>query len=477
MQTGENSKAPGLVRGLGVWSATAIVIGSLIGTAIFLVPSEIARDVGSMAGVLVVWLVGGVVVLFGTFCYAELGAALPETGGDYVYLSRGLGSLWGFLFGWTKSMIMTPTSSATVAAGLLRLTGFLLPSVTNPIFTWNIPVPFEAQAYHFTFTAAQLWAVVVIAVVTAINYFGIRTAGRVQIALTGLKVAAILIIVVLGLMLGKITGSHSVFVPTPIAYGGVGAFLAALVPVMFAYNGFQSLGWVGGEIVNPQKNIPRAAIFGLLSVVALYSLINLAYFRVLGFSEVAQSQHVASDLVVLLVGSRGAKWLTMTMIISALGALHVNFLTGPRVPYATACDGRFFSFAKRIQPAFHTPSGALVFQGCLTTLLVLTGTFEELYSLNIFVIWIFFALVAVALIRLRRKNPALLRPYRAWGYPWTPLVFIVAGAVLTANTWLIRPVRSSIGLAVILLGIPFFYYWRRRDMASPLVESATSAGV
>lgn len=477
METSDSTKAPGLIRGLGVWSAIAVVMGAMIGQGIFLVPSEIARDAGSLGRILAVWLIGGVVVLFGTLCYAELGAALPKAGGDYVYLSRGLGPLWGFLFGWSSALIQRPASSATIAAGLLRLTGFLLPSTTIPIFTAHIWVPFHTQSFQFTFTVARLGAAAAIVAVTAVNYFGVRTAGHVQIVLTGLKVAAIAFIVVMGLTLGKVSGTESMSASTSLAYGGVGAFLTALVPVILVYNGFSHLGPVGGEIVDPQKNIPRAAILGLLAVVTLYTLINFVYFRVLGFSQVAKSQHVASDVVAILAGERGAKWLTIIMMISAFAALHVGFLTGPRVTYAMARDGQFFSFVKRIQPAFHTPSGALVFQGCTAILLVMTGTFEEVYSMNMFVICTFFALTAVALIRLRRREPDLLRPYRVWGYPWPSLIFAGTTFAISVNLWLVRPVRSSIGLAVILLGMPFFFYWRKRAIGSSVPEAASSAEI
>jgi len=471
------SKSPGLVRGLGLWSATAIVIGSMIGTAIFLVPSEISRDVGSVAQVVAVWLIGGVMVLFGAFCYAEMGAAMPEAGGDYVYLTRGLGSLWGFLFGWMTAMIQRPASAATIAAGLLRFAGFIFPMATARIFTWHIPVPFRAERLQLTFTAAQWWAAAMIATMVAINYLGVRNAGRVQTILTGLKVAAIASIVVLGLTLGKISGNHSPPLATHPAHGALAAFLAALVPVMFAYYGFGALGTVGGEILSPQKNIPRAIIVGMLSVVGLYTLLNLVYLRVLGFSQVVQSEHVASDVAALLAGASGAKWLTVAMMTSALGTLHANFLTGPRVSYAMARDGKFFRFAQRIHPVFHTPSGALVFQGSVAILLVLTGTYEELYSLMLFAIGIFFMLTAAALIRLRTKEPALPRPYRAWGYPFTPLIFAAGALAMSANLWLVRPMRSSIGLAVILLGIPFFYHWRRRAaIRSSLAEAASPAG-
>ena len=228
---------------------------------------------------------------------------------------------------------------------------------------------------------------------------------------------------------------------------------------MWAYNGFNDLGDVGEEIAHPQKNIPRAIILGLLTVAGLYLLANVVYFRTLPFAKLMQSQHVASDVVQSFAGSGGATWLTVAMAISALGALHVVVLTGARIPYAMARDGVFFQFAKRVQPSFHTPSGALIFLGSLAALLALSGTYEELYSLFVFGVWIFFALTAIALFRLRRKEPNLSRPYHAWGHPWTTLIFLIAAVALTVNLWMVRPVRSSLGLAVILGGVPFFYRW------------------
>jgi APA family basic amino acid/polyamine antiporter len=198
-------------------------------------------------------------------------------------------------------------------------------------------------------------------------------------------------------------------------------------------------------------------------VISLYVLINWTYFHILGFSEVAESHYVASDAMALLVGNSGAKWITVAMIVSAFGGLHASFLTYPRIPFAMARDGDFFAFAKRIHPAFHTPSGAIIFQGCMAILLVLTGTYQELYSFAIFAIWLFLALTALALIRLRSKEPDLPRPFRIWGYPWTPVLLGIAACAIAVNLWLVRPVRSSVGLAIILLGMPFFYYWRRQS--------------
>ena len=209
-----------------------------------------------------------------------------------------------------------------------------------------------------------------------------------------------------------------------------------------------------------------AAILGSLAVVSLYVLINWTYFHILGFSRVTQSQYVASAAMAQVIGNTGARWMTIAMIVSAFGSLHAGFLIGPRVPYAMARDGHFFAFARRIQPAFRTPSGTLIFQGCIAILLVLTGTYQDLYSFELFAIWAFFALTAIALIRLRRKEPSLSRSYRAWGYPWTPLAFGVAAAAISVNLWLVPPIRSSIRLAVILFGLPFFNFWRRQTVWS-----------
>lgn len=456
----DHSERSDLVRGLGLWSAAAIVIGDTIGTGVFLVASDMARAVGSAKLVLAAWILGLFIVLLGAFCYAELGAAFPKAGGPYVYLSRGLGPLWGFLFGWMSSFLERPVGMATLAAGFVRFLGFLFPVVAMPLFTSHF------GRYDFTFTTAQPLAAFVVIVATAINYFSVRMSGAIQVLLTSLKMAAILVIVIGGVLFGPKNASQAALSFSQFGLGTIGALLTALVPAMWAYNGFTDLGDLGEEIISPQKNIPRAIILGLLTVGALYLMANVVYFHILPFADVAASQHVASEVVQTFGGSRGAAWLTAAMALSAFGALHVVVLTGARIPYAMARDGVFFHFAERIHPSFRTPSGALILLGSIAALLALSGTYEELYSLFVFAVWIFFALTAIALLRLRRKEPNLIRPYRAWGYPCTPLIFLAAALALTVNLWMVRPVRSSLGLAVILLGIPFFYRWHKRPRAT-----------
>ncbi len=421
-----------------------------------------ARAVGSATLVFVAWIAGGFIVLCGAFCYAELGAAFPKAGGPYVYLSRGLGPLWGFLFGWMSSFLERPVAMAALAAGFLRFAGFLFPIVGAPLFQGHL------GSYEFTFTVAQPLAALVVLVVTAINYLSVQMGGAIQVLLTCLKMATIVVIVIAGVVFGRHHAIEAAPVVAHWGWGTLGAVLTALVPAMWAYNGFNDLGDLGEEILQPQKNIPIAIILGLLTVGGLYLSANVIYFHSLPFAQVALSQHVASDVVQSFAGSRGATWLTVAMAVSALGALHVVVMTGARIPYAMARDGVFFQFAKRIQPSFHTPSGSLVFLGCVAALLALTGTFEELYSLFVFAVWIFFALTAIAVLRLRRTEPELARPYRAWGYPWTVVIFLVAAVALTINLWMDQPVRSSLGLLVIMAGVLFFYRWRKMRAATTL---------
>jgi len=460
----DHSERPDLIRGLGLWPATAIVIGNTVGTGVFLVASDMARALGSATLVLAAWILGLVIVLFGAFCCAELGAAFPNAGGLYVYLGRGLGPLWGFLFGWMSVFLERPVGMATLAAGFVRFLAFFFPIVAMPLFRSRF------GHYEFTFTAARPLAALVVVVVTAANYCSVRTGGAIQVVLTSLKIGTILIIVGGGLLFGTKNGGETASLVTPFGLGTMGAVLTALVPAMWAYSGFNYLGDLGEEVLHPQKNIPRAIILGLVTVGGLYLMANVVYFRVLPLAAVAKSQHVASDVVRSFAGSRGAAWLTAAMALSALGALHVVTLTGARIPYAMARDGVFFRFAERIHPSSHIPGGALLFLGSVAALLALSGSYEELYSLFVFAVWIFLALAAIALLRLRRTAPNLVRPYRAWGYPWTALVFLAAAVALTVHLWTVRPLRSSVGLAVILGGIPFFYRWHKPATSPAAVE-------
>jgi amino acid transporter len=453
-----------LIRGLGPAAAMAMVIGHIIGTGVFLVPSAMARATGSPGLVFLVWIVGGALSLFGALTIAELGAAMPEAGGAYVYLTRGFGPVWGFLFGWMNNLVGKPASIATIAAGFLIFLSYFVPGVRTPIFTLHLNVPFTGHSTEFAFTWAQPLAAAAIAFMSFINYLGVRLAGRLQVVMTCIKIAAILAVVVLGfLFAGKRAPSAQPFFPPSLNLGMLTGFLTAMVGALWAYDGWIDLTSAGSEIVDPQKNIPRALVGGTVTVGVIYLLANAVYFRVLPIEAVAAAHNVASETVRVFAGERAAAWITAAMVISAFTTLNSSVLTGARVPYAMARDHLFFRVADGIHPRFRTPAGAIVFQAVISCLMVLTGQFEDLFSLFIFAQWIFYALAVASVFGSRRKEPNLTRPYRAWGYPVVPAIFVVGAFALTVNLWLQRPGRSSIGLLLILAGLPFYNFWRRRN--------------
>ena len=454
-----------LVRGLGPWASAAIVVGTMIGTGIFLKPAEMAREGRSVSVVFAAWIVGGILSLFGALSFAELGASIPEAGGEYAYLRRGFGPAWGFLFGWMHSIVGRPASAASIAAGLMRFLGFFVPAVAAPIFTWHIAVPGLTgwlKPYDFVFTWAQPLGVFWLVLMTGINYLGVRLGGGVQVFLTAIKILSVLLVI--GVAFALPVGAHASNPVWPCAAqtGLLSAFLAALAAALWAYDGWEDLNLVGSEVKGPERNIPRALVWGVSLVALIYLLFSAACLKVLSFESVANSAHVASDVVERAVGHGAAAWITLAMAISALGSMNSSVLSGARVPYAMARDGIFFKIADGIHPKYRTPGRALIFQCLLTSIMALTGTFEELTGLFIFAAWIFYGLAVVALFRMRRTEPNLTRPYRCWGYPVVPGLFVLGSLALTVNIWLERPGRSSIGLLLIVAGLPFYRYWQKR---------------
>jgi APA family basic amino acid/polyamine antiporter len=329
-------------------------------------------------------------------------------------------------------------------------------------------VPFSRAPYTFVFTWAQPLAVVALALLTFINYLGVRVGGRVQVILTIIKIASVGAIIVLAFTLARPHGAgFHPFLPSSYGVATLAGFFGALAASLWAYDGWEDLNLVGSEVEDPQRNIPRALILGVLFCGVVYMLFSAAAHWVLPFAAVAQSEHVASDVVVSISGRNAALWVTLAMAVSALGTLNASTLSGARVPYAMARDGIFFRKTARIHPKFRTPGGALVFECALASVFALTGTFEELTSLFIFAAWIFYGLAVVSMMRMRRTEPNLPRAYRCWGYPWVPVTFVAGAAALTITLWLARPVRSSIGLALILSGLFFYRNWQRKLPINP----------
>ena len=461
-----------LVRGLGALASAAIVVGAMIGTGIFLKPAEMAREGRSVSIVFAAWIVGAILSIFGAFSFAELGSMLPEAGGEYAYLRRGFGPVYGFLFGWMHSIVGRPSSLGSIASGMMRFLSFLLPAVAAPLFTLHIAIPGLTgwiKPYDFVFTWAQPLAVVCLLAMTGVNYLGVRLGGAVQVFLTAIKITSVAIVIGVAFFSPVSTGRMpDPFWPVTGAGGGAifSEFLAALAAALWAYDGWEDLNLVGSEVKNPEKNFPRALVGGVAFVAVIYLMFSAACLKVLPLATVASSPHVASDVVEHVSGRGAALWVTFAMVISALGTMNSSVLSGARVGYAMARDKIFFKIVDGIHPKFRTPGRSLVFQGLVASVLVLTGTFEELTSLFIFGAWIVYGFAVVALFRMRKTEPDLPRPYRCWGYPWVPGIFVAGALALTLNIWLERPGRSSIELLLIQAGLPFYRRWTRASLTA-----------
>jgi len=435
----------------------------MVGTGIFLKPGEMAAVGGSVSLVYAAWIAGGLLSLFGALSFAELGAAMPEAGGQYAYLRRGLGPVWGFLFGWMHSTVGESSSAASIAAGLARFTSFLIPALAIPIFSWHFTLPFSGAPYDFVFTWAQPAAAGAIILFTIINYLGVRLGGRVQVALTVLKIAAVLAIVAAGFWFGHGSMSHfHPFWPLKNSAGTLTAFLAALAAALWAYDGWEDLNRVGSEVQNPERNFPRALAGGTILVAVIYLLFSAVCFYALPFASVASSSHVASDVVESFAGPGAAFWITLAMIVAALGTLNSSIMSGARVPFAAARDRLFFSRFMAIDPRFQSPSFSLIVQGLLSTvLLIFLSQFQQFFDLAVFAEWMFYMLTASTIFYYRRKYPELKRPYRVWGYPVLPAIFILCAAAVLVSSYTSNLKGSLLGTVVILLGLPVMWAVRK----------------
>ncbi|MGD0213768.1 MAG: amino acid permease [Terriglobales bacterium] len=454
----DNHLRPELARDLGLSHAGAVVVGTIIGSGIFLVPSEMMQAVGSARLVYFAWMVGGLLSFFGALTYAELGAMKPQAGGEYVYVRDAYGPLAGFLYSWTWFLIAKPASIATVTTGLVRILE------TFPVFSFFSQV---CISHPFTVHYGQLVAIAATLVISWLNYIGIRRAGEFQFLFTLLKVAIILGIVAVGFSYrgGTWANFATEFVG---ARGGVAGFFAALVAALWAYDGWNDLNMVAGEIRNPQRNIPLALIWGVATVGALYILVNAAVQYVLPAAAVAASQRPASDAVALVLGSAGASLVSAGMAVSMLVTLNGTIMSGARVPFAMARDGYFFKAIAEVHPRFHTPSMAIVVQcGLAIVLLLLGGSFRQFFSLAIFAEWMFYMIAGSTVFVFRRREPFASRPYRVWGYPVVPALFVLASAALLYYTFTDNLKSSAGGCLAILAGVPVFYFFARRRAAVP----------
>ncbi|HUG81254.1 MAG TPA: amino acid permease [Bryobacterales bacterium] len=450
---------PALLRSLGPWGAASIVVGSVIGSGIFLVPKTMINAVGTPLLVLTVFVVGGLLSLAGALTYAELGAALPQAGGEYVYLREAYGPFAAFLYGWTQFVIARSGSIAALGAAFSYYLANFWPALQESIFA----IPLVVGESELAVSLGQIFAIALIFFLGWLNYLGVKVGGGVQTAVTVLKVVLILAIVLLAALLGG--GSAKNLQSTVEHIGGVTGFFAALVAALWAYDGWNGVNMVSSEVHDPQRNIPRSLIYGVVGVMAIYLLTNVAYFYCLSAAEVAVSDRVASDAARGFLGEGGQDAVAIAAMISIFAALNGSILTGARVPYAMARDGYFFAVAGRVHSRYRSPHVAILALSVWGAVLVLTGSFEELFSSVIFASYLLYALTAASVFVLRRKRPDLVRPYRTLGYPWVPALFIALSLALVVATLIHSPRESIGGLGLISLGIPFYWRWRRSELA------------
>lgn len=436
-----------LSRQVGLFDATMLVIGGVVGAGIFMNPYVVARQVHSPLLILGAWAVGGVIALVGAFIWAELAAIKPEVGGQYAYLRDAYHPMLGFLYGWVLLLVTQTGGMAAVAVTFAR---YFLELVHWPLPDWGV-------------------AVAAMALLTIINCAGIRPGAKVQSALTVLKIAAIAALIAAGFAFAFRTHPQSVsvaqspMVPLAQRSDSFSSFLAAMVPVLFAFGGWQTTNFVAGEIRDARRNLPRALLYGMAGVVGLYLAVNIVCVFVLGASGLAATTTPASAVMRNLWGPAGAKLIALGIAVSTLGFLSQSILTAPRVYFAMADDGVFFRTVAHINPRTKVPDVAIILQSVWTVVIALSGRYEEILNYVVAMDWVSFGLTATTLFVFRRRAALTDRPelFRTPGHPFTTILFVIAAAAVIVNTVYRYPANALIGFAILLAGVPVYYIWRR----------------
>ncbi|MGE5245213.1 MAG: APC family permease [Betaproteobacteria bacterium] len=445
-----------LVRAIGFWSATLLVIGNVIGSAIFLTAGSMAAVLPSAPLLVAAWIAGGAIALCGGLTYAEMGAMFPRSGGLYVFLEEAYGPLVAFLFGWAVILVVGTGSVAAVAVGFATYFSYFVPALSTARVVVAVPVPWGAV----TISAGQIAAAASIVVLGAVNYVGVESGNLLQAGLTVIKVVALAALPVLVVALHPAVPSLTPVVP-PVPHPAA-AFGVAMIAVMWAYEGWYYLPFCAGEIQDARRTVPRALVAGILALVAIYVAVNVAYMFALPIDEMRGVQRIAEKAVTVLVGASGARIVAATVVISTLGCNAAAVITISRAAYAMARDGLFFGSVARVHPRYRTPHVAIVVVCAWSALLTLTGTYEQLFTWVTFSSVAFGVLGGAAIFRLRRAQPDTPRPYRTWGYPWVPILFVAALGALVVNTLAEKPMESLMGLGLVALGLPAYVYWSRQ---------------
>jgi APA family basic amino acid/polyamine antiporter len=456
------NNSPELKRQLSLFDSTMIMVGIILGSGIFLTTGIMAVSLPSASMILSVWIIGGLLTLAGALTYAELGAAMPEAGGQYVYLKKAYGPLFGFLFGWILFLVYMSGGIAGLAVAFAEYTGYFFPrlSLQNILFTQKLN--FLGFSTTISLSAGKLVGVGAILVLSFMNLIGTKFGKGIQNVLTVIKIGALLAIVLLGFSIGRGQPVDFSFNPAGISITAViSGFAIALIAVAWAFDGWNNINFVAGEIRNPQKNIPRALIWGTVITTVIYALVNYIYLYALPIDKMAGEVRIAEKATTVLFGGTTAAVISAAVVISTFGSLNGSILAGPRVYYAMARDGLFFKRVAAIHPKYGTPAFSIVVQAVWSVILTLTGTFVQLLTYVMFVAIIFWITATFSVFTLRRKFPDMPRPYKTWGYPVVPALFIVASMGILINTLIEKPVEALAGLGITAVGIPVYYYWKR----------------
>jgi APA family basic amino acid/polyamine antiporter len=446
--------SPSLDRAIGLPSATLLVIGGIVGSGIFLTTGIMAAALPSPSLLLLAWLVGGLFALAGALTYAELGAMFPRAGGVYIYLHEAFGALPAFLYGWTMLLVALCGGCAAVAVGFADYLSHFFPALGVDRLLFAVPL----GVVVWRVSAGQLVAVASLVFLGAVNYVGVRSGSGANAVLTAAKIFGLALLPIVALVAGRVHPAWTPVVPPGVASPAV-AFGVAMIAVLWANDGYYFLTYAAGEVRDPTRNVPRALVIGLLGVITIYLVVNLAYIAALPMAELAGTSRVAERAATAMIGPSGATIVALTVVVSTFGCNAAAILASSRLLYAMAADGVFFRSAGAIHPRFHSPHVAIVLVTVWSSLLALSGTYEQLFTYVVFTSVLFSLFGGLALFRLRRTRPEALRPYRVWGYPLVPALFMLGSVFVIYNTLRQRPFESLAGLGLLVLGLPVYAYW------------------
>ena len=449
-----------LLRKMNLLDSTFLVIGAIVGSGIFMTTGFIAEYLPSPLMILIVWLLGGFFAMSGALAFAELGAMYPRAGGQYIYLREAYGPLAGFLFGWGFFWVIECGGVAALAVGFAEYFGYFVPALSTKTYL----LKFHFLGFDYSLSAGQLIAAASILFLSAINYIGIKSGIVVQNIFTFLRIAAVAVFIILGLTIGSKAGvvSFEGLMTGDMSFS-IKLFGLALIAVLWTYDGWYSINCTAGEIKNPGKNIPRSLILGTVSVTLIYFLMNIVYVSALPIERMKGVARIGELASTQLFGSTATFFISATIMISIFGCLSASILYGPRVFLAMAQDRCFFKSMRYIHPRYRVPTKAIVWQGIWSSLLCLSGTYQDLFEYVVFALVIFWAATGLAVIILRSKQPETPRPYKAWGYPVLPILFVLINLGVFLNTIWAQPRKSLIGLIILVAGIPAFLYWQSKE--------------